>query len=114
MSEYDNPRRPIKVAHLVFGSFFLGVVLLWALTESDTITWQGTSYLVPVTLLIAGGIGLAASILGSTSERRRRRQATSYEAAPMGTGTYDLPTPSDAEHTTELDTDHPDDTKEIR
>ena len=91
----DSPRSPVKVAHLVFGSFFIGIAILWALTESDAITWQGTSYLVPLTLLLAGAIGLGASLLGSASERRRR---TSYDAVPMGTTTYDVPPPTDDEH----------------
>ena len=97
MNQYDDnpPRNQVKVAHLVFGSFFIGIAFLWALTESDTISWEGTSYLVPVTLLIAGAIGLGASLIGSATDRRRRRTATSYETAPMGTTTHDVPQESD-------------------
>lgn len=80
MSQYDetttHPERPVKIAHLVFGSFFLGIAGLWALTESGNLTWRGTSYLVPVTLLIAGAIGLGASVLSGVSARRRARTAT--------------------------------------
>jgi len=77
----DRPRperAPIKVAHLVFGCFFLGVATLWALTESGNLTWQGTSYLVPLTLLLAGAIGLTASLVGNTVDRRRRA-ATAHD-----------------------------------
>ncbi len=108
MNQYDDnpPHRQVKVAHLVFGSFFIGIAALWALTESDTISWQGTSYLVPATLLIAGAIGLGASLVGSATDRRRNAR-TSSEAAPMGTDSDDLPT---AEAAT---TDDIDETKEI-
>jgi len=97
----DNPRNPVKVAHLVFGCFFIGIAILWALTESDAISWQGTSYLVPLTLLLAGAIGLGASLLGSAADRRRR--TASYDAAPVGTATDDA-SAADAERDTTDDT----------
>lgn len=81
MSQYNEPRpeRPVKIAHLVFGSFFLGIAGLWALTESGHLSWRGSSYLVPVTLLIAGAIGLGASVLSGISARRH--QATRTDGA---------------------------------
>lgn len=89
MSQYNEPRpeRQVKIAHLVFGSFFLGIAGLWALTESGHLSWRGSSYLVPVTLLIAGAIGLGASVLSGISARRH--QAT---RADDTSHTYDTDT----------------------
>jgi len=83
------PRNPVKVAHLVFGCFFVGIAILWALTESDTITWQGTSYLVPLTLLLAGAIGLGASLLGSAADRRRRTTRSTASSPSTPATSYD-------------------------
>jgi len=94
-------RAPIKVAHLVFGCFFLGVAALWALTESGNLTWKGTSYLVPLTLLLAGAIGLAASLIGNTG---RRRASTTSGPAPVATTTHDA-ADTTAEDTTVLPAD---------
>lgn len=118
MSQYDDTsiittppesgpqaeRAPIKVAHLVFGCFFLGVAALWALTESGNLTLEGTSYLVPLTLLLAGAIGLSASLVGNAADRRRRR-AASYDAAAPATTSHDAPTQTTTEDTTVLPAD---------
>lgn len=91
MSQYDDtPRNRIKVAHLVLGCFFLGIATLWALAESGNLTWHGTSYALPVTLLIAGAIGLAANLLGNGANRRRSRKAPVDPAPDLTeTGTID-------------------------
>ncbi|HEX7738520.1 MAG TPA: hypothetical protein VF426_02600 [Marmoricola sp.] len=83
----ERTRQPVKVAHLVLGSFFLGVTALWALTESGTLTWKGSSYLVPLTLLIAGAIGLTASLVGNTADRRR---SATYEPSSVATSPADV------------------------
>ena len=123
MTEYDDTsiittppehgpraeRSPIKVAHLVFGIFFLGVSALWALTESGDLTWRGTSYLVPLTLLIAGAIGLTASLVGNAADRRR---SATYEPVAAATSPADVSAQPDHDDTQTLPTDQTDSEEE--
>jgi hypothetical protein len=62
--DYPNPART-KVAHLVMGVIFLGITVVWALAEAGTVDWNGSRYAAPVILLLAGAVGLAASLAGS-------------------------------------------------
>jgi hypothetical protein len=107
-----STRPPIKVAHLVFGCFFLGVAALWALTESGNLTWKGTSYLVPLTLLLAGVIGLTASLAGNATDRRRR--TASYEPVAPATSSQDVRPETGAETAAEDTTVLPVDETEER
>lgn len=61
----------IKVPHLVFGLLFLGITGVWALVAADLVTAGGLTYLGPTVLIVAGLIGLAASLAGSRNRRPR-------------------------------------------
>jgi hypothetical protein len=84
MSEYPYEQPPIdrtlKVPHLVFGLLFLGFAGLWALGESGAISGQGVTILGPAVLVLAGVVGLAASLAAGRNRHRRERRA--HEVAP--------------------------------
>lgn len=72
MSDIDSPtERSVKVTHLVFGLFFLGLAGAWALVEADVINTDSLAVLAPGVLIIAGVIGLAASLASSRNRRSR-------------------------------------------
>ena len=73
MSDIDSPAdRSVKVTHLVFGLFFLGLAGAWALVEAEWINTDSLAVLAPAVLIIAGVIGLAASLASSRNRRSRR------------------------------------------
>ena len=51
---------PLNVSYLVIGLAFLGIAGSWALHEASVIGSAEMEWLLPLTLVIAGGIGLAA------------------------------------------------------
>jgi hypothetical protein len=51
---------PLNVSYLVVGLVFLGIALSWALRASDVIDASAIRWLLPLTLVVAGGIGLIA------------------------------------------------------
>ena len=70
---------PLNVSYLVVGLAFLGIAGSWALRESGVI--DSVDWLLPLTLVVAGGIGLVAFV--AKSLRRDRTDAslpdTSYD-----------------------------------
>jgi hypothetical protein len=54
-------RHPVNVLHLVFGVAFLGMVLNWALIQSDVVGTHGLRWLLPVPWVAAGAAGLIAT-----------------------------------------------------
>ena len=90
MSEYPYEQPPadrtLKIPHLVFGLLFLGFAGLWALGESGAISGEGVTILGPVVLVLAGVVGLAASL--AAGRNRHRRERDSY-ANPVDTDVDD-------------------------
>ena len=75
MSEPLQPSpvdRSVKIPHLVFGLLFLGVAVIWALAVTGVITEDRLPVLAPALLIVAGIVGLTAS-LASTRNRRQRQ-----------------------------------------
>jgi hypothetical protein len=66
------------VTSLVFGLLFLGAAAMWALVESDVVSWPDASRIFPVLLVAAGLIGLASSV------RRSRRSRRDDGREPLG------------------------------
>lgn len=62
--------RPLKVAHLVMGLFFLGFVAMATSLDTGAIAWSGARYLWPTLLVGVGIVGLLATLV---SNRRRSR-----------------------------------------
>ena len=71
----DTPTpRPLKIAHLVMGLFFLGFVAMATSLDTGAIAWSGARYLWPALLVAVGGLGLLATVV--SNRRRVRRRAT--------------------------------------
>lgn len=60
---------PLNIAYLVVGLIFLGLSGSWALRESGVVDLGEAEWLLPVTLVIAGSIGLVAFAAKSVSGR---------------------------------------------
>ncbi len=87
---------PLSVTHLVVGLVFLGVASSWALRQADVIGSADVTWLIPVSLIIAGGVGLVAAMAKGV---RGGRNVETVAAAPVTT--YDAPLPQD--YTSDLD-----------
>lgn len=61
-------RHPVNVGQLVMGLAFLGLVMVWALVQSDLVDGHDVRWLLPVPWVVAGAVGLLATTLSS---RRR-------------------------------------------
>jgi hypothetical protein len=67
-------RHQVSIGHLVMGIAFLGIVGVWALVQSDTVTGDDIHWLFPIPWVVAGAVGLAATAI--TGPRRHAvRQA---------------------------------------
>ncbi len=100
--------RSVKIPHLVFGLLFLGIAGIWALGVSDLISGEQLAILGPGVLIVAGVIGLAASLANG---RNRRRAASTYASTGESTTSYtdtttteanDYAVTDDDEHTEEI------------
>jgi hypothetical protein len=62
MSTRDDsgPTHPLNVGYLVVGLVCLGIAGLWALHAADVVDTAQVGWLLPLTLLVAGIIGLVA------------------------------------------------------
>jgi len=69
----DEPagRRPLKVAHLVMGLFFLGFVAMAVSLDSGAVAWNGARYLWPTLLVGVGTVGVVASLISNRRKVRR-------------------------------------------
>lgn len=70
---------PLNVSYLVVGLAFLGIAASWALREAGVI--DSVDWLLPLTLVVAGGIGLVAFLAKSLRRDRNTAPAmdTSYD-----------------------------------
>ena len=63
--------RPVSIPHLVMGLIFLGVVAVWALAEAGVVEYDGQRWILPLVLVVAGGIGLLVSVVNGVRRSRR-------------------------------------------
>jgi hypothetical protein len=61
-------RHQISIGHLVMGLAFLGIVGVWGLIQTDTVTGDDIRWLMPIPWVLAGLVGLAATAI--TGSRR--------------------------------------------
>lgn len=79
-------RHPVNIGHLVMGLAFLGLVAVWAVVQGDVVDDDAIRWLLPVPWVLAGGAGLAASVLAG--RRHHEHQVTGWvpPAEPVATG----------------------------
>jgi hypothetical protein len=115
MSDPTYPQPPadrsVKVPHLVFGLLFLGVAGIWALGASDAISGEHLAVLGPAVLIVAGVVGLAASLANGRNRRRRSIPAGYAPESYDSTTEYADTTYTTTDHVAD-DGDEP--TEEIR
>jgi hypothetical protein len=82
----STPRtHPLNVSYLVVGLVFLGLAASWALREAGVVDLAEVRWLFPLTLVLAGVIGLVAMAAKGLT-RRDSEQDTTY---PTYDSTYD-------------------------
>jgi hypothetical protein len=87
---------PLNVSYLVIGLVFLAISGAWALRQAGVIDTADVTWLGPVALIVAGGVGLVAAVA-----RGMRRGGEPPEYAPDYQQTYDPPLPQD--YTSDID-----------
>jgi hypothetical protein len=80
---------PLNVSYLVVGLIFLGLAGSWALRESGVIDLGEARWLFPLTLVVAGVIGLVAFAAKGISRRPKEQDYDetaydTYETYPEG------------------------------
>jgi|GEM_PF-4579530 len=65
----DSGWHPVNVGHLVMGTAFVGLFMVWALLSSDTVELGDAHWLLPLPWLVAGVVGLAATVLRNAGRR---------------------------------------------
>lgn len=63
---------PVNVGHLVMGTAFLGLFVVWALLSSDLVALADARWLLPLPWLIAGVAGLGATVIRNGRRRPGR------------------------------------------
>jgi hypothetical protein len=78
---YDrvSGRHQISIGHLVMGVAFLGIVGIWALVQTDTVTGHDIRWLMPIPWVVAGVVGLTATAI--TGSRRYAVRQTGWVGA---------------------------------
>ena len=66
----------VSIGHLVMGLAFLGIVGIWALVQSDTVTGDDVRWLLPIPWVVAGVVGLVATAI--TGPRRHAVRQTGW------------------------------------
>jgi hypothetical protein len=62
---------PLNVSYLVIGLAFLGITGSWALRRTGVIDAADMEWLLPLMLVVAGGIGLVAFVARGVTRRAR-------------------------------------------
>lgn len=69
-------RHETDVTSLVFGLVFLGITGLWALVQYDVLSLPDASTVAPAVLVVAGLIGVVATVRRASRARREAHQHT--------------------------------------
>ena len=97
---------PLNVSYLVIGLVFLGISGSWALHTSGVVDTAEMQWLVPLTLVAAGVVGLVAfAAKGLARERPEESlEEPAFDPYPTYDGPYPAPT-SNTASTTETSTE---------
>lgn len=76
----DMKTHPLNVSYLVVGLIFLGLAGSWALRESGAIDLGEVRWLLPLTLVAAGVIGLVAFAAKGITGRGRTDEHDDYDS----------------------------------
>lgn len=82
--------RPLNVSYLVMGLVFLGIAGTWALHETGVVDGADVEWLVPLSLIVAGVLGLVAFATRGLRGRRTPEGADDTGQDPYDT--YDTTT----------------------
>jgi hypothetical protein len=74
---------PVNIGHLVMGLAMLGIVGVWALVQTDTVTGDDIRWLMPIPWVVAGLVGLAATAI--TGPRRHAVRHSGWVGQPAET-----------------------------
>jgi hypothetical protein len=101
-TERASGRHPVNIGHLVMGLVFLGMVAIWALVQTDTVTGHDVRWLLPIPWVVAGAVGLAVTaVTGSRRYAVRQVGWADDRPEPAGqeapTDPYDPQDPHDEE-----------------
>ena len=77
---------PLNVSYLVVGLAFLGISGSWALHQAGVIGASEVEWLLPLSLVVAGGIGLIAFMARSFRSAPTTTSTTGYPDHPAPTG----------------------------
>ena len=95
--------RSVKITHLVFGLLFLGVAVVWALVVGDVINEGDLAVIAPAVLIVAGVVGLAASLASARNRRNRDNQMFDHPTeSPTESPTASPAEPLLDDHTEEI------------
>jgi hypothetical protein len=85
-----SARHPVNIGQLVMGVAFLGLVVVWALIQSDVVGGDDVRWLLPVPWVLAGLAGLLATTRSGRDWERAENEATAPQpSAPDDTLRYD-------------------------
>lgn len=82
--------RPLNVSYLVIGLVFLGIAGTWALHETGVVDGADVEWLVPLSLVVAGVLGLVAFATRGLRGRRSQEDTTPYDAYGTTYDTYEI------------------------
>ena len=54
---------PVNVAHLVMGTAFVGLAIVWLLVAEDVVELDRSGWVLAIPWLVAGAAGLVATVL---------------------------------------------------
>ena len=97
-AERPSGRHQLSIGHLVMGLAFLGIVGVWGLIQTDTVTGDDIRWLMPIPWVLAGVVGLAATAI--TGSRRYAVRHTGWVGERPGTEP-DLPKYPETQQTPE-------------
>jgi len=77
-----SARHPVNIGQLVMGVAFIGLVVVWALIQSDVVGGDDVRWLLPVPWVLAGLAGLLATTRSGRDWARTESEAPASQPSP--------------------------------